>query len=52
MKKKNIVKTKEEFNNIIKNGFCKKNKYFNSFQKTMDIHFLYYIMLKPDKRYF
>ena len=28
MKKKNIVKTKEEFNNIIKNGICNKNKYF------------------------
>jgi len=28
MKKKDIVKTKEEFNDIIKNGLCKKNKYF------------------------
>lgn len=28
MKKKYIVKTKEEFNNIIKNGCCYKNNYF------------------------
>ena len=28
MKKKNIVKNKEDFNNIIKNGYCTKNKYF------------------------
>lgn len=28
MKKKNIVKTKEEFNMIIKSGICNKNKYF------------------------
>lgn len=28
MKKKYIVKRKEDFNNIIKNGTCIKNKYF------------------------
>ncbi len=33
MKKKNIVKTKEEFDNIIKTGLCKKNKYFVIYYK-------------------
>ncbi|MBR4617883.1 MAG: ribonuclease P protein component [Bacilli bacterium] len=33
MKKKNIVKTKEEFNNIINTGFCNKNKYFVVYSK-------------------
>ncbi len=28
MKKKDIIKTKQEFNNIIKQGICLKNKYF------------------------
>ena len=28
MKKRNIVKTKQEFNNIINKGSCIKNKYF------------------------
>ena len=28
MKKRNIVKTKRDFNNIINNGVCIKNKYY------------------------
>ena len=28
MKKRNIVKTKRDFNNIINNGICIKNKYY------------------------
>lgn len=28
MKKRNIVKTKQEFNNIINRGICIKNKYY------------------------
>jgi ribonuclease P protein component len=33
MKKKNIVKTKEEFNNLINGGLSKKNKYYVIYYK-------------------
>ena len=39
MKKKYIVKTEKDFSNIIKNGFCIKNKYFVIHFKKNDLDY-------------
>lgn len=39
MRKLYIVKTKEEFNDLIKNGYCIKNKYFVIYSKKNDLKY-------------
>ena len=39
MKKLYIVKTKEEFNNLINKGYCSKNKYFVVYSKDNNLKY-------------
>ncbi len=39
MRKLYIVKTKEEFNDLINNGSCKKNKYFVVYSKSNNLKY-------------
>ena len=39
MKKVYIVKTKEEFNNLINKGYCSKNKYFVVYSKDNNLKY-------------